>query len=152
MFIDLCPQSGYGVYDWWGVPKPGLEALYECNQPVGVFLKITGGKAAIRAANDCPRALEGLTLEWVMLDENQNSIWSGALDGITLEADNAAPLASAELDLADGGVYNAYLTLKDAQGAAVTKNRYTDILNHPRHPEGHCDRMSKELGVRLFHV
>jgi len=30
------------VYDWWGVPKPGLQAMMESNQPVGVFLK-TGG-------------------------------------------------------------------------------------------------------------
>jgi len=152
MFIDLCPQSGYGVYDWWGVPKPGLEALYECNNPVGVFLKIKDGKAVIRAANDLCRDINGMTLEWIMLDRNQKIIWNGNIEKINLAADGAMELASAELELTDGGIYDAYLTLKDSAGNIAVKNRYIDILNHPRHPQGHSDRMSKEFGVRLFHI
>ena len=152
MFIDLCPQSGYGVYDWWGVPKPGLEALYECNNPIGIFLKIKdGGKAVIFCANDNCYDINGLILEWIMLDKNQNNIWSGNTN-VNLTSDGIAEFAEAELELAAGGMYDAYLTLKDKSGNFIARNRYKDILNHPRHPEGHSDRMSKEFGVRLFHV
>lgn len=41
MFIDLSPQSFYGVYDWWGVPKRVLNALLESNQPVVAVIEQT---------------------------------------------------------------------------------------------------------------
>jgi len=69
MFIDLCPQSFYGVYDWWGTPKPALEALFESNQPVAAMIEMTASKAeAVWLINDSDRDLGRVTVSWTITD------------------------------------------------------------------------------------
>ena len=44
LFSDIAPNSYYGIYDWWGIPKKGLQAVLESNMPIGVFLKFRDGE------------------------------------------------------------------------------------------------------------
>ena len=58
MFIDLCPQSFYGLYDWWGIPKKGLQAILESNAPVGAFAKHKDHLDSLYIVNDTDRSEE----------------------------------------------------------------------------------------------
>ena len=75
MWIDFCPQSFYGIYDYWGRPKSegiggGLRALEESNQPVGIFLEYKDAPLAIHAVNDLPRDLGDCVAEWMVTRGN----------------------------------------------------------------------------------
>lgn len=75
MFIDLCPQSFYGIYDWWGTPKPALEAFLESNQPVIAMIETNASKAeAIWLINDSNRDLGRVTVTWTLVDGATGSI------------------------------------------------------------------------------
>ena len=71
MWIDFCPQSFYGIYDYWGRPKAegiggGLRALEESNQPVGIFLEYQDVPRALHAVNDLSADLGDCTAEWTV--------------------------------------------------------------------------------------
>ena len=149
MFIDLCPQSYYGVYDWWGVPKPGLQAMMESNQPVGVFLKLVDGGAQLWVVNDLHRDLGTQTLSWSVLDAQGSLLASGDC-AATLAADSRQKVTEFPLATDSAKKYEVILHLHDASGKRTAWNRYDDLVRHPAHPAGHYDRMSHELGVRLW--
>jgi len=149
MFIDLCPQSFYGVYDWWGVPKKGLRAFEEANRPVALIGRIKNGALEITAVNDLEKPLGGYMLSWTVTDSGGQTIIAG--DKYTdIPADGVLYFDPLPLDLTAGGVYRLTLTLADGNGALAALNIYDDMINHPPHPRGHCLRMSHEIGVRLF--
>ena len=68
MFIDLCPQSFYGLYDWWGIPKKGLQAILESNAPVGVFAKHKDYLDSLYIVNDTDGALGECELTWIITE------------------------------------------------------------------------------------
>ena len=70
MFIDLSPQSFYGVYDWWGVPKGGLKAFEESGQPLGVFMEYKDQPIALWVVNDYSKAFHDCQVEWAVCDDN----------------------------------------------------------------------------------
>ena len=71
MWIDLCPQSFYGIYDYWGCPKVegiggGLKALEESNTPVGIFMEYKDEPVALHAVNDTLEDLGNCIADWVI--------------------------------------------------------------------------------------
>jgi beta-mannosidase len=149
MFIDLCPQSFYGVYDWWGMPKEGLRALEESNQPIGIFMEHKEKPIAIWAVNDLARSLGQCVVAWTVLDEEGAVITSGQ-QTVDIPEDCAVRVCDLAFAVDPNTPLRVTLTLHDANGQLLAKNVYRNPFQHPAHPEGHPQRMSHELGMRLY--
>lgn len=148
LFSDVAPNSYFGIYDWWGIPKKGLQAVLESNMPIGVFLKYRDGEIeGIYAANDTDKAVEG-ELRLVLTDSAHNTI-SDTVYGVKLGADGAARIADApDFKVPADGVVHAYLTLKQ-NGRMLVKNHYHDVLTI-RPPVRLKNLITHEQGLRVF--
>jgi beta-mannosidase len=149
MFIDLCPQSFYGVYDWWGMPKEGLRALEESNQPLGIFMEYRDAPVAIWAVNDLDRAFPRALVMWQVVDEDGSSVAAGEAT-VDLPPDAAVRVSDLAFPLKPEQRYRVSLFLRDANGSLLAQNVYRDPFHHPPRPQGHPERMSHELGMRLY--
>ena len=149
LFSDMCPQSFYGIYDWWGLPKRGLDAMLESNMPQGVFLKYNRDEAVgIYAVNDDLDDLGELVLRYVFTDENGSVIDSQNCP-LRLHADSVVHVCDINLKAKKHGVVNCALILM-RQGRVIATNHYEDLFNMPDHIEGHPERISHEIGMRLY--
>ncbi len=149
MFIDLCPQSFYGVYDWWGMPKGGLKALEESNQPMGIFMEYRFEPVAVWIANDVHSEFPGCVAEWIVVDEKGSEI-TKEHSNIDVGADSLTRVSDLDFAVEKDSGCTVSLFLRNAKGDVLAKNVYRDPFRHPPHPEGHPGRMSHELGVRLY--
>ena len=154
MWIDLSPQSFYGIYDWWGLPKMegiggGLRALEESNQPVAVLLDCEERPAALWVVNDMLDDLGLCTLTWSVQGLSGDVTTRGSS---TVEVGPDSLVRAGEIVLLDlpEECHRVLLTLHDADGQVLARNGYYDPLVHPPHPEGHPQRMDHELGMRLY--
>lgn len=148
MFIDLCPQSFYGVYDYYGLPKLGLNALLESNQPLLAALECDRRAKALWVISDLDKPLDA-TLSYQIVSQNGELVERGAYP-VSLAADSALRVCDFEKDLPDDATL--ILQLRDGDGKLLHENRYTRPLDHPGHPKGHPGRIDAELGMRLFHA
>lgn len=146
MFIDFCPQSFYGVLDYWGMAKPGYEALIESNQPLLACLEHDTESRALWAINDSDEAIDAV-LCFTVVDAEGKVIEEGDVK-LHLPADGCVRACEYTKDLSGKTLT---LELKDDAGRSLHKNRYVDPLKHPSHPEGHPHRLDAEIGMRLFH-
>jgi hypothetical protein len=152
MFIDLCPQSFYGVYDWWGVPKMGLKALMESNQPLGIFMEQTADQpVGIWLVNDLDKSFGTCTVEWTVTDDNHTLITSGE-KSLQLESDASYYISDLSFEVDNGIQYRVSLIVKDENGLILATNSYEDPFHHPVHVKGHPWRMNHEYGVRVYYV
>jgi beta-mannosidase len=154
MWIDFCPQSFYGVYDYWGRPKAegiggGLRALEESNRPVGIFLEYKDAPVAVHVVNDLPRDLGECQAQWTVTDRKGGRVTDGAAK-VKLGADSHARVADLAFKVDPGEQYRIALVLLAADGRELARNVYHDPFHFPRHPEGHPQRMDHELGMRLW--
>jgi beta-mannosidase len=149
MFIDLCPQSFYGVYDWWGLPKEGLRALEESNQPLGVFMEYKDSPVAIWAVNDLRQELVGSVVHWTVADDAGAVIACGERS-VNVPADSCLRVADLDLAVQADRGYRVALRWCAASGQLLAGNVYNDPFRHPPHPLGHPQRMSHEIGMRLY--
>ncbi|MDO4548616.1 MAG: glycoside hydrolase family 2 TIM barrel-domain containing protein [Clostridia bacterium] len=149
LFNDMCPQSFYGLYDWWGLPKAGLDAMLQSNMPVGVFLKYNGKKAeAVFAVNDNPDALGEVEVRYVFTDET-GTVVDSQTRTICMGADDIACIWKLDLKAEDYKILNCSLTIT-GNGKVLAVNHYEDLFNMPEHVKGHPSRISHELGMRLY--
>ena len=149
LFIDMCPQSFYGLYDWWGIPKPGLDAMLESNMPVGIFLRYNANKAVgIYAVNDQHIRHQSVKAQYIFTDGEGKVLDQGEK---TFDLTENAAICLWELDIASTAAetVNCALVLTSPQGV-LASNHYEDLFNMPKHVEGHPERMSHEIGMRLF--
>lgn len=149
LFTDICPQSFYGVYDFWGMPKQSLQAFEESSQPVGVFMELKDKPVALWVVNDTLASYPGCSMEWTVSDQNGTKLLSGSQE-VDLGEDCAIRLCDFAFELAPDTVYQVNLFVYDGQGALLTKNSYDSAFNHPAHPKGHPGNISHELGMRTF--
>lgn len=151
MFIDLCPQSFYGVYDYYGVEKKGLEALLESNQPLAIILREKAGVPILSVVNDTLCSYSSCRAEVRAFDAGRRIIFESFF---ILDISPDSILKAGECDgirPIKGNIREIRLVLKDETGKELASNRYDDPFNHPPHPAGHPHRMSHELGMRLYH-
>lgn len=151
MFIDLCPQSFYGIYDWWGIPKEGLKALLESNMPLGIFMEYEDGPIAIWLVNDMLETYKGCTAEWTVTDHDGLMLMEGSKE-IDIAKDSIIRLCDFSFSIKTDTKYNILLSIHDSKGKLITSNTYINPFHHPVHPKGHPDRMSNELGMRLYWI
>lgn len=151
MFIDLCPQSFYGLLDWWGLPKPAYEEVERINQPVGLFFDRQAERVSgLVAVNDSSRDLGEVAITWCISDSMDQEVSAGSAS-INLPASSKVRLDQVSL-IDDHGSLSARLTMTDARGRELARNVYGDVFGHPEHPKGHPERLSHEFGVRLYSV
>lgn len=149
LFNDMCPQSFYGIFDWWGLPKPGLDAMLESNMPTGVFLRYNDVKMdSIFAVNDLLTPIGDCTVEWVISDGQSHVLCKGAQE-IHLGADSRVKVCDLDFDAAPYERVDVAL-LVHQNGETICTNHYEDVLHFPKHIEGHPSRISHELGMRLY--
>jgi beta-mannosidase len=149
MFIDLCPQSFYGVYDYWGTPKEGLRSMTESNQPLGIFMEHRDEPEAIWVANDLLRSFPGCLSEWTVTDGRGMKVIAGSA-AIDIPANRAVRVQDLRFPVDPSKSYTVSLILKDPDGSLLAENVYRDAFRHPPHPKGHPKRISHELGMRLY--
>jgi beta-mannosidase len=154
MWIDFCPQSFYGIYDYWGRPKAegiggGVRAMEESNQPVGIFLEYMDAPVAVHAVNDFARDLGDCTAEWSVADRRGERITGGSAK-VRLGPDSHARVADLKFKVDPAEQYRIDLVLRGADGSELARNLYRDPFHFPAHPQGHPARMDQELGMRLW--
>lgn len=149
MFTDMLPQSFFGVYDWWGLPKEGLKAFEESGRPLGVFMEYKNEPVAIWVVNDLLQAFPGSVLKWLICDADGNNVAEGSKE-VDIGSDSAIRVCDLSLKLKADTHYNVILQLQNASGKMLARNVYKDAFVHPPHPQGHPDRLDEELGMRLF--
>ena len=151
MFIDLSPQSFYGLYDWYGLPKAAAAVMAESNQPVGVFMEHCDVPEALWIVNDGDRGLGLCGLAYTVTDDGHGLVAEGEIS-IEVGPDAALRACDFAFDVKKGLKYRVALTLTDPSGGIAAKNIYDDPFNHPPHPAGHPDRVSCNYGMRLYHA
>jgi len=149
LFTDICPQSFYGVYDWWGVLKLGLKAMEESNGPLGVFMEYKDKPVAIWVVNDLPETYAGCVVEWTVTDGAGKLLLDGRKT-VDLSEDCAVRLCDFAFDVDASETYRICFDLKDGEGNRLARNVYDNAFRHPAHPKGHPGDMSHELGMRVF--
>lgn len=149
LFTDICPQSFYGVYDFWGMPKQSLRAFEESSQPVGVFMELKDKPVALWGVNDTLKSYPGCTVEWIVSDQSGRKLLGGS-QTVDVAEDCAIRLCDFSFELEQDIVYQVNLFVYDRQGTLLTKNVYDNAFNHPAHPKGHPGNISHEFGMRTF--
>lgn len=148
LFNDMCPQTFYGIFDYWGLPKKGLEAILESNMPVGIFLKFKDKLDAVYVVNDYNNALGECMTGYFITDEKGNEI-AGSAKIINIGPDTIEKVWEFDGSIQKGEVYNVSLWL-EKDGKILAENHYKDVFYMPKHTPGHPDRMSHETGCRLY--
>lgn len=150
MFIDLCPQSFYGIYDWWGIPKKGLNAILESNAPVGIFAKHRDFIEGIYIVNDTDKAYKACTASWTVTEAESGKLIAQDSCETDFGADCCVQITKFPENYGKGMKWNLSLDLMDEQGNSIARNVYTDICTLLPHVKGHPERMSHEIGMRLY--
>lgn len=151
MFIDLCPQSFYGIYDYWGTPKPGLSALMESNQPMAVMAvrEETGNSRLVNVviANDTEQSYNGF-ISWTFTRACA-VIGSGTIRAQT-GCDEVRVIGRIEQIPDELKGTELFLSFRDERGNLIAQNHYKNPFLEDLHIKGHPSVIDNELGVRLF--
>lgn len=148
LFSDLCPQSFYGIFDWWGLPKQGLDAMLESNMPVGIFLKYRERLDSVFAVNDLAVPLGTCVAQWTVTDGCGKILLSGEQE-LYLDADSLVKVCCLDNCALTAERLDVALVLYRGDEILCT-NRYKDVLHMPEHVKGHPSRISHETGMRLY--
>ena len=154
MWIDFCPQSFYGIYDYWGRPKTeglggGLRALEESNAPLGIFMEYKDSPVALHAVNDTLADLGECVAEWIVTTNSGEEVTRGKRP-VLLGPDSHARVGDLSFPVQKGTVYRVVLSLRAPDGRELARNVYRDPFHNPPRPAGHPGRMDPEIGMRLW--
>lgn len=150
MFIDLCPQSFYGLYDWWGIPKKGLQAMLESNSPVGIFAKYRDSLDGIYAVNDTDKKYEDCEVSWVITESKGGDMVEQGAKIIHMEPDSVKEAVHFKDGYGEGQRWDLYVCITGKDGSCIAQNSYRDIFTLSSRVKGHPERMSHETGMRIY--
>ena len=145
MFIDLCPQSFYGVLDYYGVPKRGYYALLESCKPLTLIARKTNHGFRVLLVNDYLRAYSG-KVSYSLLREGV-SLLHGTFDA-SVDADASVVVGDVTWDLT-GAPVELRLVFTADDGHVLAENRYVDLFCE--FPQMQGQTLDNELGVRMYH-
>jgi beta-mannosidase len=154
MWIDFCPQSFMGIYDYWGAPKNegfggGLLAMEEANMPVGIFMEYKDAPVALHAVNDLTADFGPCKALWTVTGLDGKLLAQGQAD-LKLGPDSHVRVCDLALPIKPAQPCNIALTLTDSSGKILATNMYRDPFDPPKQPQGHPARMDHEIGMRLW--
>lgn len=147
MFIDLCPQSFYGMLDWWGIPKASYQVVKEINQPVAVLAHPCEGQIRITLVNDTEQDKSGIIRFTIF----QNGLlyrqgeWEA---GVSADSSVQAGSILAFGPLAQNK--DLELLFLAGDGSVIARNHYQGAFCEWQHIAGHPVRVNNELGMRIF--
>jgi beta-mannosidase len=153
MWIDFSPQSFYGVYDYWGLPKAeglggGLRALQESNQPVGIFMEHTTKPLALYTVNDSPTVLGRCVAHWRVT--TSAAVIAEDSQPIQVGPDSKQKIRDFSFPVKEGETYKIVLELSGPDGKTLAQNTYLNPFQIQPRPQGYPERMDEELGMRLW--
>ena len=146
LFSDIGPTSFYGIYDWWGTSKRGLDAMLESNMPIGIFMGYQDKLDAVYVVNDHAYDVGECEAVLVVTDLDGNELYKASKEIVLLQDSR---LRVFEINRRFGNHISVALVLKKGE-QILAGNRYEDIYNMPTHVKGHPARMSHEFGIRLY--
>lgn len=146
LFSDIGPTSYYGIYDWWGTSKRGLDAMLESNMPIGIFMGYQDQLVAVYVVNDHAYDVGECEAVLVVTDLNGNELYKASKEIVLLQDSR---LRVFEINRRFGDHISVALVLKKGE-QILAGNRYEDLYNMPAHVKGHPARMSHEFGIRLY--
>lgn len=150
MFIDLCPQSFYGVVDWWGALKESWNALEESNAPIAVMAckseKEHKEGFDLYLANDTQQPISG-TVCWTFM-EGHRCLMQGEANA-AVEADETVYICHVDTHPPVTEQTRLQLVLYN-KDTLIAKNHYKAPFVECSHVEGHPFAINNEVGMRLF--
>jgi len=154
MWIDFSPQSFYGVYDYWGVPKAeglggGLRAMMESNQPVGIFMEHTDKPIALYVVNDSLADLGSCIAHWRVISSS-GEIVTEQSQQVRVGPDSGQKIRDFAFKMRADETYDLDLELSSPDGKVLSHNTYVNPFEPQPRPKGFPDRMDDELGMRLW--
>ncbi len=147
MFIDLCPQSFYGIVDWWGIPKKSYPVLKEINQPVAVLAYPQEGQIALMLVNDTEQQKRGI----IRFTISRNGLLYKQGE---VEAQIPADCSGQAGSISDFGPFSQDKDLEllflAEDGTVIAGNHYQGAFCEWKHIAGHPVPVNNELGMRIF--
>lgn len=150
MFIDLCPQSFYGVMDWWGTLKESWNALEESNKPIAIMARKGEEESAegfdLFIANDTCQPVSG-TIFWTFMEGNR-CLMQGEVNAVAA-ADETTFVCHVAAHPSVTEHTRLILSLRSGD-TLIAKNHYKAPFVECRHVDGHPFAINNEVGMRLF--
>lgn len=150
MFIDLCPQSFYGVLDYWGVPKMGWTAIEESNAALAVMARLpeegNSREAEIILVNDGENCYSGMVY-W-SLTQSGRVLRSGRVRA-EVGADGRA-ICGRLPEIQPAEDTELHLVFRGNDGQTLCTNSYLAPFYELTHVAGHPSEINSELGVRIY--
>lgn len=146
MFIDLCPQSFYGILDFYGTPKRGYYAMLECGGPLALIAQRTQAGFRIVLVNDYLKTFQG-TVAYTVL-ENGVCRARGEFQA-EIGPDTRVDVGDAVWDFRPDSPAELRLAFTGADGAVLTKRHYSAAFLE--FPAMAGQTMDNELGMRTYH-
>lgn len=147
MFIDLCPQSFYGILDWWGIPKASYQVLQEINQPVAVLAYPHEGQISVMLVNDTDQKKTGIIR--FMISQNGLLYKQGELEA-EVPADSSVAAGSIPSFGPFSQDKDLELLFLAKDGTVIAGNHYQGAFCEWQHIAGHPVPVDNELGMRIF--
>jgi beta-mannosidase len=154
MWIDFCPQSFYGIYDYWGFPKNegiggGLRAYAESSAPIGIFMEYKDRPVALHVVNDLLTDQGECRAEWRVTSDSGEVVATGA-ENVRLGPDSHVRVSDLSFPVSKGTPCYVSLILYGPHGQELTRNFYRNPFSLQPRPKGYPERMDNELGMRLW--
>lgn len=145
MFIDLCPQSFYGVMDFYGIPKKGYYALLESCRPLCLIARRSEKGFRVFVVNDYLRTVEGRVEYSVMQDGICSSSESFE---VMVEADSLLCVGEACWDFQKENPIDLYIKFCSRTGKLLAERTYRDAFRE--FPKMAGQTFDNELGMRTY--
>jgi beta-mannosidase len=153
MWIDLSPQSFYGIFDYWGAPKTeglggGLRAIRESNQPVGIFMEHDTQPVALHAVNDTTSDLGSCLVRWKVV--TASGVIEEGSERVQIGPDSHLRVRDFTFPVGAEEKYDIELSVVASDGTVLATNNYVDPFKRHLPPSGYPQRRDDELGMRLW--
>jgi beta-mannosidase len=152
MLVDMFPQIGLGVLDYYRTPKDGFYALAEAFAPVIVSLEHRDTARAIWVVNDLQDSFANCEVAWSVLTPDSRPITSGSVK-LDIPADSAikaVDLQAAPWPLDPGQDCLVLLALTQQGGATLANNRYPNPFKFPERPNGYPSLFDNKTGMKIY--
>lgn len=145
MFIDLCPQSFYGVLDFYGVPKRGYYAMLEAFQPLSLLAQQTAEGFQILLVNDLLSPFRGVVS--YSLCRDGITICGGSVEA-EVGADTSTMVREVHWSIDPQERLELRLRFTGQDGVCLAERTYREVFFE--FPGMAGQSINNELGMRIY--